>query len=62
MKTPSVTGEKAQVPYRADPETLALAYCSVAVSLLTRHAKIELLELFEGSAGGPKQPAAEANA
>ena len=62
IKSPSVTGTKAQVAYRDDPETLALAFCSVTVSLLTRHVKIELLKLFCGSAGGPKQPAADAKA
>lgn len=37
MKTPSVTGKKAQVPYLEDEETIALAFCKVSVSLLTRH-------------------------
>lgn len=62
MKTPSVTGKKAQVPYLEEPEIVALAFCRLSVSLSTRHWKIEALELLCGNAGGPKQPSAEANA
>ena len=60
MKTPSVTGKKAQVPYLEEPEIAALAFCRVSVSLLTRHWKIEALLLLWGNAGDPKQPTAEA--
>ena len=62
MKTPSVTGKKAQVPCLEELEIVALAFCSASVSLLTRHWKIEALELLCGNAGGPKQPSAEAKA
>lgn len=62
MKTPSVTGKKAQVPCLEELEIVALAFCSASVSLPTRHWKIEALELLCGNGGGPKQPSAEAKA
>lgn len=62
MKTPSVTGRNAQVPYRPDPEITALAFWSTTVSLLTRHSKVELPTLLSERAGDPRQPTAEAKA
>ena len=62
MKTPSVTGRNPHVPNLPEPESMALAFCRVSVSLPTRHWKIELLALFWGRAGGPKHPTAEAKA
>lgn len=61
MKTPSVTGRNAQVPYRPDPDIIALAFWSTTVSLLTRHSKVELPTLLWENAD-PRQPTAEAKA
>lgn len=61
MKIPSVTGRKPHVPKRLLPETYALAFCSVSVSLATRQLKMDAEALPWGRAL-VKQPACEAKA
>lgn len=57
MKSPSVTGKKAQVPNSPDIDTVALAFCRTTVSAFTRQSKTADSVVLEA----PLQPAALAN-
>lgn len=58
MKMPSVTGEKPKVPKEPDSDTIALAFCSTAVSAFTKQRKVA----NRGEVELLVQPAALANA
>ena len=55
IKVPSVTGKKAKVPKSPEVDTVALAFCSTAVSAFTRQLNVFGLVVL-------LQPAAVANA
>jgi hypothetical protein len=60
MRSSSVTGTNAHVPYSPELDTALLATCKLCVSWETRHAKIDCVELPYAYVGG--QPACVAKA